>query len=117
MSHRILEVRLIGGDHNGKLALIPRITLSPSVQGFNFSVNLKRRQFPVQLAFAMTINKSQGQSVSYVGVNLRVPAFSHGQLYVALSRATSPSRVNVLLSGDSAENRTANVVFPEILID
>jgi PIF1-like helicase len=41
MSHCILEVCLIGGDHDGKLALIPWITLSPSVQGFNFSVNLK----------------------------------------------------------------------------
>ena len=47
MSHRILEVCLIGGDYEGKLALIPWITLSPSVQGFNFSVNLKQRQFPI----------------------------------------------------------------------
>jgi len=34
----------------------------------------------------MTINKSQGQSVEHVGVDLRTPVFSHGQLYVALSR-------------------------------
>jgi ATP-dependent DNA helicase PIF1 len=117
MSHCILEVCLIGGNHNGKLALIPQITLSPSIQGFNFSINLKRRQFPVQLTFAMTINKSQGQSVSHVGINLWVPAFLHGQLYIALLHATSPSCVKVLLPGDTAGSYTANIVFPEILID
>ncbi|KAI8533766.1 hypothetical protein RHMOL_Rhmol10G0034600 [Rhododendron molle] len=36
----------------------------------------------------MTINKSQGISVKFVGVDLRIPVFSHGQLYVALSRCT-----------------------------
>ncbi|KAG5531642.1 hypothetical protein RHGRI_026310 [Rhododendron griersonianum] len=42
-----------------------------------------RHQFLVRLAYAMTINKSQGQSVKFVGVDLRTPVFSHGQLYVA----------------------------------
>ena len=49
------------------------------------SFQLKRRQFPVHLAFSITINKAQGQSVRRVGIDLRVPVFSHGQLYVALS--------------------------------
>ncbi|CAH2017522.1 unnamed protein product, partial [Acanthoscelides obtectus] len=52
-------------------------------------VNLKRRQFPVRLAFAMTINKSQGQTLNSVGLFLPVTVFDHGQLYVALSRARS----------------------------
>ena len=58
MSNHVLEVRLIGGDHDGDLAFIPRVSLSPSVQGANFSIKLTRRQFPVQLAFVMTINKA-----------------------------------------------------------
>jgi hypothetical protein len=56
-----------------------------------------RLQYPVHLAFSMTMNKSQGQSLRYVGVDLREEVSSHGQLYVALSRATSGDRVSVLL--------------------
>lgn len=44
----------------------------------------KRRQFPIMISFVMTINKSQGQSINYVGLYLLKPVFMHGQLYVAL---------------------------------
>jgi len=113
MSNRILEVRILGGDHDGKIAFIPRISLIPSTMNSDFTFQFKRRQFPVRLAFAMTINKAQGQSVKYVGLDLRVPVFSHGQLYVALSRATSHHRISVLLP--AGESKTLNVVYPEVL--
>jgi hypothetical protein len=70
MSNHILEVRLLSSNHNSEIAMIPCITLSPSLTGIVFAINLKRRQFPVQLAFAMTINKAQGQSVRHMGVDL-----------------------------------------------
>lgn len=100
-----------------QIALIPRITLSPSDKSIDFAFKLKRRQFPVQLAFAMTINKAQGQSVKHVGIDLRTPVFSHGQLYVALSRATSPHNIKVVLPAESSEPTTMNIVYPEVLLD
>jgi ATP-dependent DNA helicase PIF1 len=52
---------------------------------------LRRRQFPVRLAFAMTINKAQGQTLKMVGIFLPKPVFTHGQLYVAMSRIRCPT--------------------------
>ena len=69
---RVLEARLLFGLHAGKHIFIPQISLTPSTA---LSFHFIRRQFPVQLAFAMTINKFQGQSVKYVGLDVRVPVF------------------------------------------
>jgi ATP-dependent DNA helicase PIF1 len=69
------------------------------VRGFQKKTVLmqfKRKQFPIRLSFAMTVNKAQGQTISNVGVYLPEPVFSHGQLYVALSRATARSKVKIL---------------------
>ncbi|KAI3938443.1 hypothetical protein MKW98_015342 [Papaver atlanticum] len=77
---------------------------------------MTRRQFPVRVAYAMTINKSQGQSVKYVGIDLKTPVFSHGQLYVALSRCTAANRITVLLDEKNEDLETTNIVFPEVLL-
>ena len=118
MSRRVLEVKLIGGEHHGETAFIPRVTLIPTEGQTGFAFVLKRHQFPVNLAFALTINKAQGQSVKAVGIDLRVPVFSHGQLYVALSRATNSQNISVLLPDTDKEAcQTCNVVYPEVLAD
>ena len=82
MQNRLLEVRIITGPCAGEIAFIPRITISPSDGDLPFE--LHRRQFPVCLAFAMTINKAQGQSLGTVGSDLRYPVFGHGQFYVGV---------------------------------
>jgi hypothetical protein len=112
---QVLKCRIISGDAKfaGNIVLIPRITLEPSAE--NLPLPLRRHQFPVRLAFSMTINKSQGQSVSRVGLDLRIPVFSHGQLYVALSRCTSGTRIKVLLNENNVDGRTANIVYKEVL--
>ncbi|XP_028111668.1 uncharacterized protein LOC114309976 [Camellia sinensis] len=64
-----------------------------------------------RLAYALTINKSQEQSVKFVGVDLRTPVFSHGKLYVALSRCTFFDHISVLLPNDEPDS-TTNIVYP-----
>ncbi|CAH1421449.1 unnamed protein product [Lactuca virosa] len=65
----------------------------------------------------MTINKSQGQSLRKIGIYLSQPVFAHGQLYVALSRATSPDSIKILInsSDTTKNNETKNVVFKDLL--
>jgi ATP-dependent exoDNAse (exonuclease V) alpha subunit len=64
----------------------------------------------------MTVNKSQGQSLSTVGVDLRTSAFTHGQLYVALSRVTTLAGLTLLFSENDNQETTDNVVYPEVLL-
>jgi len=65
MKDRVLEVELVGGDHNEEIALLPRLTLDPEASP-QFAFKFSRRQFPVRLAFALSINKSQGQYFSHI---------------------------------------------------
>ena len=74
----IIQCRVITGIAVGNDVLIPRLQLAPSDTGVPFT--LSRRQFPLRLAYSMTINKSQGQTFEKVGIYLRRPCFSHGQL-------------------------------------
>ena len=111
---KVLKCSIISADPKfaGHVIYIPRITLAPTTE--DLPMPLRRRQFPVRLAFAMTVNKSQGQSLKHVGLDLRSPVFSHGQLYVGLSRCTSGNRLKVLLK-EVDEGRTPNIVYKEIL--
>ena len=91
----------------GEDVFIPRIPLIPTDSVFEF----KRTQFPIHLAFGMTITKSQGQSMKVVGVNLETHCFSHGQLYVACSRVGDPKNLFILAD----DGCTKNVVYSKAL--
>lgn len=65
----------------------------------------------------MTINKSQGQSVANVGLNLKNAVFTHGQLYVAISRVTSVHKIKAVWDEKNVEPITKNIVYPEVLIN
>jgi len=110
LARRLIIAQIIGGAHVGNIVNIPRITTTTNHLKWPFT--LQRRQFPLQLAFAMIINKAQGQTMKIVGIFLPEPVFTHGQLYVALSRAT---RVNDVFVFCSNGRTTINVVYTELL--
>ena len=111
--HKYNIKAMIVTDYNkGQIAYIPKITLN-SGESSSLPFILHRKQFPVVLAFAITINKSQGQSFNKLGTYFRRPLFSHGQLYVALSRRTNPE--NLFIENDSNHtDEIENMVWKEI---
>ena len=70
MNPHILHIQLLTEDHAGDTTFISWITLTPSLFRIDCAIELSHCQFPIQLAFALTINKVQGQTLTYVGVNL-----------------------------------------------
>ena len=99
MRNYVIEGRVLSGNRMNEIILLPRIDLKPNLE--EIPINMIRRQFPVRLGSAITINKSQGQSFNKVGIYLSNPVFSHGQLYVALTRIRYHKNLKILLSNDS----------------
>ncbi|XP_074324207.1 uncharacterized protein LOC141661121 [Apium graveolens] len=109
-----VECEVICGTFVGSKHFIPRMELSPSDTKMPFK--LVRKQMPLQICYAMTINKSQGQSLKTVGLYLPKSVFSHGEYYVAISRVTSPTGLTIFVDDESgaATNITQNVVYKEV---
>ncbi|XP_071717970.1 uncharacterized protein [Rutidosis leptorrhynchoides] len=114
----VIQARIITGSHIGNMVIIPRIVLTSTQTKWPFV--MQRIQFPVKPCYAMTINKSQGQSLQFVGLFLPKPVFSHGKLYVALSRVTNPNGLKIAIVNDNDEDfkhYTRNVVYKETFIN
>ncbi|XP_066311307.1 uncharacterized protein [Miscanthus floridulus] len=127
-----IDAEIVLGQHAGKRVFLPRIPLCPSNDEM-FPFQFKRKQFPIRLSFAMTVNKAQGQTIPNVGVYLPKPVFSYGQLYVALSRATTRLNIRILAvpaaekdvnkekgkgkgkKGSTKDIFTKNIVYKEVL--
>jgi len=69
----------------------------------------------MEIKVAMTINKSQGQSLKHVEVYLPTPIFSYGQLYVVISRVTRKGlKILITNEDDEYDIVTSNVVYREV---
>lgn len=110
----VITATILSGQFKGNQVKIPRIDIYFKQADLPFT--LIRRQFPILVAFAMTINRSQGQGFENVGIYLSLPVFSHGQLYVALSRCKSMQTLKVLIEHEPNDHRyTKNIVYKEVL--
>ena len=124
LTENLIKARRIGGGENS-IVLIPRIpTISKDTDGT--FVSFKRVQFPVLLAYYLTINRAQGQSLDVAGLELPQSVFTHGQLYVGWSRCGDPNKLFIFANQDEFENvrhllplgetkvYTRNIVYKEI---
>jgi len=110
-----VKVQTIGP--NPKTFTLPRIRFKFRLPRGSFE--MMRTQFPLRLAYCMTYNKSQGQELQAVLVDLRKPAFSHSHLYVALSRVRHRDGIAAFVSDDDVADSevpfTLNIVYPDLL--
>lgn len=62
----------------------------------------------------MTINKSKGQTFDHIAIDLRRVVFTHGKLYVAMSRVRSGSTLKIYLDEHVENTIVKNPVFIEL---
>ena len=96
--------------------LVPRITFEEHVSSNGISFH--QHQYLLRIAYAMTVNKSQWQTLHTVGLDLRDDPFSHGLLQVALSRAQGSQHMHCLVERERILDNipyVANIVFPALL--
>ena len=115
LSSKVIQAQIIIGSNIGSKVFIPRIIFPVNENRCPFTI--KRRQFPIKPCYAMTINKSQGQSLKTIGIFLKEQVFTHGQLYVALSRVTSRKGLNIISCDNEGRPSTyaKNIVYKDII--
>ena len=113
-----LHVEIATATNARQKAFVSRCELTSSEGELLFVFT--RWPFPVTPCFEMTINRVQGETLERVGIFLRRPVFSHGQLYVVVSRAISRENLWFMVVGGSSTLPdgsqgicTANTVYEE----
>jgi len=117
LGDNVIELRQIGTNRR---ILIPKLDVSTSDCGL--PIKLKRRQIPIRVAFAATMNKAQGATLKRHGLWLPQPGdLGHGQVYVEASPVGDPQEI--IVGAPVANNDEAgfvvtdNVVFTQLLND
>jgi len=103
---------------NGKLYNVEKETWEQIEYKYNITENKiekqiigKYVQYPLQLAYAITIHKSQGMTFDKINIDIGQGAFTHGQVYVALSRCRTLNGIKL----NSRIDETDIIVDPKVL--
>jgi hypothetical protein len=93
---KCIFVKVLSGPGSGTTTLLPACVfmIHPDQSGLPFSI--RRRQLPLIVAYAVTVHKAQGQTLTKVGLYITTNIFTHGQLYTALSRTRGWTNIVVL---------------------
>ena len=85
---------------------VPRLKceLSPTHWENTQGITITRLQFPLQLAWATTVHKSQGQTLDKVVYIIDRRPFQHGMLYVAISRVKDITKLLLIATGGQSED-------------
>jgi hypothetical protein len=85
---RHLQARILTGKAAGSIEYFMKnvFTITPEASGLPFTI--VRRQYPIIPAYCLSVHKAQGQTIQKCGLILESDPFTHGQLYVALSRVS-----------------------------
>lgn len=114
LANHIIEPKIMYGKNIGNMIYIPRMSMSHSKSPWPFKLIMW--QFPIIVSYVITINNSQGQSLDNVELHLPTPIFSHGQLYVALSRIKSKNDLKILIHKKDNKScmTTTNIVYKKV---
>ena len=112
MKQNVIQCQILTENKSGSIVFIPRIVLESTK---NMPMAFYRKQFPLRHAFALTINKSQGQTFEKLGLKLDAKqVFTHGQLYVAVSRVSCWAKLRIKLASP-IEYKCTNIVYKNVL--
>ena len=109
-------------DTEKRTVVIPRIKFKFRLK-YASSFSLIRVQFPLRLAYAITVHRSQSQSIDFVVLDLTKPAFGHGQLYTAFSRLRQADRLMVIVDPTTQPPEIGedkfhinNIIYPQLIL-
>lgn len=113
VSQRFIQCQILSGPATGGVEILLKcvFTISPEASGLPFTIT--RRQYPIIPAYCLSVHKAQGQTIKFCGLIFESDPFTHGQLYVALSRVACWDCLVVLLH--SGETHIHNCVLKHLI--
>jgi ATP-dependent DNA helicase PIF1 len=113
IGRRYVQVKILTGNSAGSIELLLQqvFTITPEASGLPFTI--KRKQYPILPAYCLSVHKAQGQTIQTCGLIFESDPFTHGQLYVALSRVCSWQSLYIMMHQGQASIH--NVVLKHLL--
>jgi hypothetical protein len=116
LANESIRAELLDGPNAGTVVRIIRIWNDYKDKRPG-GIEFRRMQIPVRVAFAMTIMKAQGQTVTRVGIDLTHEVFAHGNLHTALSRVRSGQMFRIYAPYSETDEKTGDKFVKNVVAD